>query len=99
MSNSVKNELKLFLIVFFYYGKLEFFKKRIRGFQEKKLEEILSKIQFHQFMKKQAEAKMEGLAHDKTKAREEIKFNEKMINIWQKREENALRRQMSAMDD
>ena len=49
-------------------------------------------------MKKQAEAKLEGITHDKIKAREEIEFNEKMIDIWQGREEK-LRRQMSEMDD
>ena len=77
---------------------MDFFKKRIRKFQEKKLEEILSQIQFHQYMKKQAEAKLEGIAHDKDKAREEIEFNEKMIEIW-KRNETKLRRQMSEMED
>jgi tRNA U34 5-carboxymethylaminomethyl modifying enzyme MnmG/GidA len=60
---------------------MEFFKKRIRQFQEKKLDEILSKIQFHQYMKNQAEQKLEEMTHDKTKIREEISFNEKMIEI------------------
>ena len=64
---------------------MEFFKKRIRQFQEKKLDEILSKIQFHQYMKNQAEQKLEGMIHDKTKMREEIIFNEKMIEIWQRK--------------
>ena len=77
---------------------MEFFKKRIRGFQEKKLEEILSNIQFHQHMKKQAEVKLDGIDHDKIKAREEIEFNQRMIGIWQKREEK-LRRQMSEMEE
>ena len=48
-------------------------------------------------MKKQAEAKLEGVAHDKINAREEIEFNEKMIEIWQEREEK-LRRQMMEME-
>ena len=77
---------------------MDFFKKRTRQFQEKKLEEILSNIQFHQYMKKQAEAKLEGIAHDKIKAREELEFNEKMIEIWQGREEK-LRRQMSEVEE
>ncbi len=77
---------------------MDFFKKRIRQFQEKKLEEILSKIQFHQYMKKQAESKLEEIVHDKAKAREEIEFNKKMIEIWQ-RNEVKLRKQMSEMED
>ena len=78
---------------------MEFFKKRIRQFQEKKLDEILSKIRFHQNMKEQLEKKLEGLSDDNTlKVREEIVFNEKMIEIWQRNEEK-LRRQMSEMED
>ena len=77
---------------------MEFFKKRIREFQEKKLDEILSKIQFHQYMKNQAEQKLGGMTHDKDKIREEISFNEKMIEVWQRNEEK-LRMQMSEMQD
>ena len=78
---------------------MEFFKKRIRQYQEKKLDEILSKIQFHQNMKEQLEKKLEGLSNDNTlKVREEIAFNEKMIEIWQRNEEK-LRRQMNEMED
>lgn len=60
---------------------MEFLKKRVRQFQEKKLDEILSKIKFHQYMKRQVEQKL-GMNHDKTKIRDEISFNEKMIEIW-----------------
>ena len=77
---------------------MDFLKKRIRQFQEKKLDEILSKIQFYQYMKKQAEQKLEVMANNKTKIREEISFNEKMIEIWQRNEEK-LRSQMSEMED
>ena len=79
---------------------LDFIKKRVRQFQEKKLNEILSKIQFHQYMKNQLEQKLESdTNNDKTsKIQEEIKFNDKMIKIWQKNEEK-LRRQMSEMED
>ena len=73
---------------------MDFFKKRIRQYQEKKLEEIVSKIQFHQYMKKQAETKLEDDNFDKTKTQEEIKFNKDMIDVWQRREEK-LKRQMS----
>lgn len=77
---------------------MEFFKKRIREFQEKKLGEILSKIQFHQYMKNQAEQKLNEMDYDEDKIREEISFNEKMIAIWQRNEEK-LRMQMSQMQD
>ena len=79
---------------------LDFIKKRVRQFQDKKLNEIMSKIQFHQYMKNQLEQKLEGVANnDKTsKIQEEIKFNDKMIEIWQRNEEK-LRRQMSEMED
>ena len=78
---------------------MDFIKKRVRQFQEKKLNEILSKIQFHQYMKNQLEQKLEGVINDKTsKIQEEVKFNDKMIGIW-KRNEEKLRRQMSEMED
>jgi len=78
---------------------LEFFKKRVRSFQEKKLNEILDKIKFHNYMKNQLEKKIDGMEFDKTaKIREEIAFNEKMLEIWQRNEEK-LRRQMSEMDE
>jgi len=78
---------------------MDFLKKRIRKFQEKKLDEILSKIQFHQYMIKQAEHRLDEITPDETiKIREEISYNEKMMEIWQKNEEK-LRRQMREMED
>ena len=79
---------------------MEFFKKRVRQFQEKKLKEILKNIQFHQYMKQQAEQKLKNMQHDEkvTKIREEISFNEKMIEIWQ-RNEAKLRKQMADLED
>lgn len=84
-----------------YFGiTLDFIKKRVRQFQEKKLNEIISKIQFHQYMKNQLKQKLEDVPNnDKTsKIQEEIEFNDKMIEIWQRNEEK-LRRQMSEMGD
>ena len=51
-------------------------------------------------MKNQLKQKLEGVTNnDKTsKIQEEIKFNDKMIKIWQRNEEK-LRRQMSGMED
>ena len=65
---------------------MDFIKKRVRQFQEKKLEEILDKIQFHEYMKNQLEKKIsEGTINAETsKIKEEISFNKKMIEIWQR---------------
>jgi len=78
---------------------MEFLKKRVRQYQEKKLNEILSKIKFHQDKKNQLEQKLEGMTSNEiAKIREEISFNKKMIEIWQRNEEK-LRRQMSEIED
>ncbi len=78
---------------------LDFFKKRIRGYQEKKLDEITSKIQFHQYTKKQLEQKIKEMIYDEnTVIIKEISYHSKMINIWKKNEEK-LKKQMSEMED
>jgi len=78
---------------------LEFLKKRVRQYQEKKLNEILSNIQFHQDKKNQLEQKLEGMNYNEiSKIQEEISFNEKMVEIWQ-RNEQKLRRQMNDLED
>jgi hypothetical protein len=78
---------------------LDFFKKRIRQYQEKKLDEILSNVQFHQNMKKQLEQEIERINdNDQNKTRKEISYHDKMLNIWKKNEEK-LKKQMSEMED
>ena len=78
---------------------LDFFKKRIRKYQEKKLDEIISKIQFHQYTKKQLEQKIEEMINnEKTAIIKEISYHSKMINIWKNNEEK-LKKQMSEMED
>ena len=78
---------------------LDFFKKRIRKYQEKKLDEIASKIQFHQYTKKQLEQKIKKMINDeKTTIIKEISYHSKMINIWKNNEEK-LKKQMSEMED
>jgi len=78
---------------------LDFFKKRIRKYQEKKLDEITSKIQFHQYTKKQLEQKIEEMINDeKTTIIKEISYHSKMINIW-KNNEKKLKKQMCEMED
>ena len=78
---------------------MDFIKKRVRKFQEKKLNEIISKIQFHEYLKNELEQKLKHVSDDKiSKILEEIESNDKMIKIWQKNEDK-LRRQMDDLDD
>jgi tRNA U34 5-carboxymethylaminomethyl modifying enzyme MnmG/GidA len=78
---------------------MEFFKKRVRKYQEKKLNEILSKIQFHQYMKKELEEKLKEMNNDEnTRIVKEITYHNKIIKIWENNEEK-LKRQMSEMED
>jgi len=76
---------------------LDFFKNRIRKFQEKKLNEILEKIQFHEYMKIQSEKKVKD-SPDSTKLGKELSYHNLMIDVW-KRNEEKLRTQMSEMED
>ena len=78
---------------------MNFIKKKVIQFQEKKLDEILDKIQFHEHMKNKLEKEIIATMNAETdKIREEITFNKKMIEVWQ-RNEDKLRRQMSEMED
>jgi hypothetical protein len=78
---------------------LDFFKKRIRQYQEKKLNEIFSNIQFHQNMKKHLEQEIERINdNEQNKTRKKISYHDKMLNIWKKNEEK-LKKQMREMDD
>ena len=77
--------------------KLDFFKNKIRKFQEKKLNEIMEKIQFHEYMKIQSEKKIKE-SHDSTKFEKELSYHNLMIGIW-KRNEAKLRTQMSEMEE
>ena len=64
---------------------LDFIKKRIRQYQEKKLNEALSKVKFHLDMKKQWEQKVDTttVELEKTEAREKVLFHRKMLDIWE----------------
>ena len=78
---------------------MEFFKKRVRKYQEKKLDDILSKIQFHQYVKKELEQKIREIDNiENTKIIKEIAYHNKIIKIWENNEEK-LRKQMSEMED
>lgn len=63
---------------------MDFFKKRIKKYQEKKLEESLSKIKFHVDTKKQLEQSIEDVTDsEKSKVKEKITYHSKMAYIWQ----------------
>ena len=78
---------------------MDFIKKKVRQFQEKKLEEILDKIQFHEHVKNQLERKIIGTMNPEAdEIKKEISSNKKMIKIW-KRNEEKIRRQMKDMEN
>ena len=63
---------------------MDFLKKRVKQYQEKKLDEALSKIKFHIDMKKNLEKKIEKMDNDIRLAsiKKEISSHEDMIHIW-----------------
>ncbi len=76
---------------------MDFFKNKIRKFQEKKLNEILEKIQFHEYMKTQSEKKVKE-SPDSAKLEKELSYHNLMVDVW-KRNEEKLRTQMSEMEE
>jgi len=73
---------------------MDFFNNKIKKYQEKKLDEILFKIQFHQSTKIELEQKMDQLDHDDTKFAKDISYHGKMVDIWIANEKK-LRKQMA----
>ena len=74
---------------------MEFIKKHVKQYQERKLSEALSKVKFHFDMKKQLEQKIKEMLIDdeKTKARKETIFHSKMIDVWKNNAEK-IRKEM-----
>ena len=72
---------------------MDFFKNKIRKFQEKKLDEILFKIQFHESTRKKLEKEMAKSNLIDEKAQKKIKYHREMEKIWKGNEEK-LRKQM-----
>lgn len=72
---------------------MDFFKNKIRKFQEKKLDEILFKIQFHESTRKKLEKEMGKANLIDEKAQKKIKYHLEMEKIWKANEEK-LRKQM-----
>ena len=73
---------------------MEFFKNKIKKYQEKKLDEILFKIQFHQSTKKELEEKMNKMKFSDDTLTRDISYHGKMIEIWIANEKK-LRKQMN----
>ena len=73
---------------------MDFFKNKIKKYQEKKLDEILFKIKFHESTKQVLEEKMIKLEHDDEKIVKEILYHKQMVEIWIGNEKK-LRKQMS----
>ena len=73
---------------------MDFFNNKIKKYQEKKLDEILFKIQFHRSTKIELEQKMDQLDHDDTKLTKDISYHTQMVDIWIANEKK-LRKQMA----
>ena len=71
---------------------MDFFKNKIRKFQEKKLDEILFKIQFHESTRKKLEKEMSKSNLIDEKAQKKIKYRLEMEKIWKGNEEKLRNR-------
>ena len=61
---------------------MDFFKNKVKKYREKKLDEILFKIQFHGSTKIELEQKMKQLDHDDVKLAKDISYHAQMVKIW-----------------
>ena len=73
---------------------MDFFKNKIKKYQEQKLDEILFKIQFHQSTKNELEEKLNKLELSDEKLTKDIVYHGKMVDIWIANEKK-LRKQMN----
>ena len=73
---------------------MDFFTNKIKKYQEKKLDEILFKIQFHQSTKNELLEKMNKMKNSDDKLVKDITYHGKMVEIWTANEKK-LRKQMN----
>ena len=73
---------------------MDFFKNKIKKFQEKKLDEILFKIQFHESTKKKLEEEMKKIGDKDEKLEKNILYHSQMVIIW-RGNEKKLRKQIA----
>ena len=74
---------------------MDFFKNKIKKFQEKKLDEILFKIQFHESTKKKLEEEMKKIGTRDEKLEKNISYHSQMVIIW-RGNEKKLRKQIES---
>jgi hypothetical protein len=73
---------------------MDFFKNKIKKYQEKKLDEILFKIKFHQSTINELEKKMNKIGISDHSITKDISYHCKMVEIWSANEKK-LRKQMN----
>ena len=73
---------------------MDFFKNKIKKYQEQKLDEILFKIKFHQSTKNELEEKLNKLESSDEKLSKDISYHGNMVDIWIANEKK-LRKQMN----
>ena len=73
---------------------MDFFKNKIKKFQEKKMDEILFKIQFHESTKKKLEEEMKKIGAKDEKLEKNILYHSQMVIIW-RGNEKKLRKQIA----
>tara|TARA_B110000438_G_scaffold174474_1_gene166710 strand:- start:129 stop:359 length:231 start_codon:yes stop_codon:yes gene_type:complete len=73
---------------------MNFFKNKIKKYQEKKLDEILFKIKFHRSTKNELEKKMNKMNISDDSIIKDISYHGKMVEIWSANEKK-LRKQMN----
>ena len=61
---------------------MDFFKNKVKKYQEQKLDEILFKIQFHQSTKNELEEQLNKLKSSNEKLIKDISYHGKMVDIW-----------------
>lgn len=78
---------------------MDFLKKRVKQYQEKKLKESLSKMKFHLDMKKKLEQEVENnINHKKNMPANKISFHSKMADIWKNNAEK-IEKELKKIDD
>ena len=79
-----KTKVLVFVFTLIFYI-LEFLKKKVKQYQEKKLDDALSKIKFHTDMEKQLKSTINDNSDlNSNDVRKEILFHREMILIWTK---------------
>ena len=76
---------------------LDFLKKRVKQYQEKKLEEALSKMKFHLNEKRQLEEQLTN-SESEDDIHRKISFHNKMSNIW-KNNATKIKKELKKLDN